>query len=1773
MKSRSRLKANITRCLSWAEQAESATQTEITTRIQLLHDVWKEFNEFGDAIAVHEEVEGYVDPEIDNAIYEEKYLRAIAILKDRSDALQPGTSTGITNGSNGLHSNNDAIVNLLQQNQQLFERLAANQASSSTPVQVGGDVTLANLSSVFAANSNQSELPKIQIKRFSGNYTEWPSFQDIYENTIHNKQHLSNTQKFHYLKTLLVDEAANLVRHLAIAETAYNTAWERLKERYNRPRHIVNSFLEQFMSLPTTTKVDASILRKVSDGANEIVRGLDAVNQMGRDCWIIYLALEKLDADTRRRWIERSMDTDSPTLEEFFKFLDSRCEELELSKRELATGGKTITHAEKPKRVTQSMVAVEGSGCTKCNSTEHTLYSCQQFLDMSGMQRRSFVKEKSLCYNCLRPGHGVSKCKSAYKCRQCKGNHHSLLHVQANPQAIGNLAQIAGEDERNTSASNNTSVTLSHFAQGEGTQSAVCAQGTAKSAQESEVKRSILPTAMVYVQSAKGDHVTCRLLLDMGSELSYVSERCIQGLGLTRSASRILVTGISSVKADTTRGCSTLHIKSRISEDHLVVYAHVLGRITSSLERQNIDASALKVFKDLQLADTEFNTNSPVDILLGSEHVWSVFTGRKMYDNKGNLIAISSVFGWVITSLITSSPSNACALTTTVDIGATLQKFWELENVQSSAKLEPEDDQVEKHFLATHSRDENGKYIVELPFNTENPEFGGTLQGALKRFKSVERRLQQNEQLRTQYVHFMREYTNLGHMREVPPEKNATENQFYLPHHPVLGRKLRVVFDGSFRDANGKALNDTLFTGPSIQRDLFAVCLRFRMYKFAFSADIVKMFRQIWVNEKHRNFQKIVWREDPSDPIKHFQLCTVTYGTSCAPFLAVRVLEQLAIDHQEEYPNASKILLEDFYVDDVLTGSNSEDELLRNRNELVELMSRANLELGKWVSNTPCIQTDNSDTQSAQTSPVKVLGLYWHPGKDILTYNVGLAANPDCTKRQVLSDVSRIFDRLGLLAPIVIQFKVLFQKLWLLNLDWDDPLPTKLADNRLKWRADLDTLQKFRLPRFVPNDLDNIELHGFSDASTKAYAAVVYSRVTNDDGSISVSTVAAKTRVAPLKQQSLPRLELCAALLLSQLIRSITSGLRHKNITVFGWSDSSIVLSWLSYAPAQLKTFVGNRTSEILDTIPRSAWRHVDSKTNPADCASRGLMAADLIDFHLWWNGPEWLRDKDQYLVKLNDSRFGLSLTDKRIQGEVKSNCLATLTEATQIHLLDELIERVSSWIKLVHIVGYVMRFIQRTRNSSREKVSRALSFHEIKAARILCIKHAQGCFQDDYQLLLGKKPLKNRSQLVKLAPMIDENDLLRVGGRLHHSQLSRDAKHPVLLPKTHRISKLILEHEHRVNLHPGVSSLFVIVRQKFWIFGARNLIRKITHDCLACFRQRSHTSQQQMANLPSVRITQALPFIHTGCDYAGPILLKDAKVRKPRISKGYICLFVCMVTSAIHLELATDLTTETFLAALRRFISLRGKCSKIYSDNGTNFIGAKRSLDEMQELLSSQTHKDTVSSTLADDGIQWVLIPPRAPHWGGKWESAVRCVKLHLLRITGNSTLTFEQMRTLLAQISAVINSRPLCHTPDMETNYLSPAHFLIGRPLTTVPDPDLSHIPVGRLGYWQSIQSMLQGFWKKWHQEYLTTLQQRPKWTTSTPNISTGNVVLVKESNSPPASWHIARVMETYPGKDDLVRAVKLKTQAGEMTRPITKVAVLPHSETVFQGGPGCS
>ncbi|KAL7724934.1 hypothetical protein ACLKA6_007538 [Drosophila palustris] len=581
---------------------------------------------------------------------------------------------------------------------------------------------------------------------------------------------------------------------MPISEAAYTAAWNCLVDRYNRPRHIVSALLDTFMGLPKTNKADIAILRKVTDGATEIVRGLDAAGQSNRDCWIIHLVLAKTDAETRRKWIEGSRELDDPTVEDLFRFLDRRCEEFELSQREAEPDKRIATEQPKVKRSSQALVAMEVS-CAKCNSKEHTLYTCPQFSDLTVEQRRTFVKERTLCFNCLKAGHISRKCESKYTCKNCQGRHHTLLHsLNSNGQTTGGRTQPGMQEQHNLGTHQDTMVTISHISRAQDEKWVECIHGTSTTTRTKtqDLRKGALPTAQVWVQNAQGSNTLCRVLLDSGSELSYISERCIQALGIARTPSRILVSGISSINADATRGCSKLHIKSRISDDTMEVKAHVLSKITSTLARHDIEAHALKIFDGFQLADSSYRSLAPIDILLGSDHVWAVFTGKKMFDREGNIIAISSIFGWVITAIKTGGSSTAATLHTTIDIDSSLKRFWELEEVNNKGYKEPDDEGVEQHFLDTHTRDTNGKYIVQLPFKTEHQQFADTLQGSLSRFKAVERRLQRDRNLQTQYLQFMRDYEDLGHMRELAPEEIDIGQTYYLPHHPVITQKLRT---------------------------------------------------------------------------------------------------------------------------------------------------------------------------------------------------------------------------------------------------------------------------------------------------------------------------------------------------------------------------------------------------------------------------------------------------------------------------------------------------------------------------------------------------------------------------------------------------------------------------------------------------------------------------------------------------------------------------------------------------------------------------------------------------------------------------------------------------------------------------------------------------------------------------------------------------------------------------------------------------------------------
>ena len=320
------------------------------------------------------------------------------------------------------------------------------------------------------------------------------------------------------------------------------------------------------------------------------------------------------------------------------------------------------------------------------------------------------------------------------------------------------------------------------------------------------------------------------------------------------------------------------------------------------------------------------------------------------------------------------------------------------------------------------------------------------------------------------------------------------------------------------------------------------------------------------------------------------------------------------------------------------------------------------------------------------------------------------------------------------------------------------------------------------------------------------------------------------------------------------------------------------------------------------------------------------------------------------------------------------------------------------------------------------------------------------------------------------------------------------------------------------------------------------------------------------MGPLPKSRVQPSIrPFYTTGVDYCEPVFVKMSKRRGVRPVKCYVALFVCFSTKAIHLELVEDLTTESFIATLRRFTSRRGKPKDIYSDNGTNFVGAYRELQELVALWKTEEFQRDITTALSLDEITWHFQPPRAPHFGGLWESSVKLVKTHLKRVVGKTLLTYVQFITLLTQVEACINSRPLVPLSDEPSDLaaLTPSHFLIGDVLTNYPEPSITDLPANRLNQWQQIQQIQQHFWSRWSRDYLNTLQQRGKWTTSSPNLSPGDLVIMKEDNIPPLQWKLARVIDIHPGQDSITRVVSLRTANGTKKRPITKLCLLPKSE----------
>ncbi|KRX12510.1 Transposon Tf2-6 polyprotein, partial [Trichinella nelsoni] len=1104
-----------------------------------------------------------------------------------------------------------------------------------------------------------------------------------------------------------------------------------------------------------------------------------------------------------------------------------------------------------------------------------------------------------------------------------------------------------------------------------------------------------------------------------------------------------------------------------------------------------------------------------------------------------------------------------------------LRRFWDLEiiGVADKGKEDPSASRLMKTFEETLEYN-NGRYTVKLPWKPGFPNLPNNYAHALQRLLKTEASLLKEPIKSEMYSKTLREYITDGIIERVENVHGDEGRIWYLPHHMVFktdqtSTKGRIVFDASahFRRTS---LNSQLEAGPSLQSDLVRILLRFRRHRIGVQADVSRMFLQIGLHKEDRDVTRFLWKEPgaPSPP-QTFRFRRICFGLTSSPFLALAVMQHHARLNQSKWPKAAEEVLKNVYVDDLLFSLDDRMETMECVRELKQLMETAGFHLTKWSSNEPSVLRSLPEEDVVSESKAKMaLGIVWDSKEDMITFPIVSVARPDqqMTKRGLLSVIMKIFDPLGYLSPFLVKAKRMLQVLWRKGVDWDTPLPQNILKDWRDWIAEIPLISEIRLPRcWLPAGTDcikEVELHGYGDASEMAYGSAVYLRTTTVSGETVVKLVMSKTRIAPVKRVTLPRLELMAALITARLISFVKTSLEMKFSKVVCWTDSQIVLRWIQGDSHRWKPFVGNRVESILELTDAQWWRHCPTADNPADILTRGCRMKDLVSNNLWWHGPHWLT---KYENAWPTAKLELVIDrNPEFQAEVRKSARQLHMQTQAEPVLDP--QKYSSLMKLLNITAYVFRFITNCKVVPEERKTKPLEVREIDKAEKFWWKTLQKEeFPEELESLKREKKLPKSSRLWPLNPYIDDNGILRVGGRLRHSDLPFHTKYPVLLPNQHPLVKLLVRDQHIRQLHAGVDQTLSCLRQRYWIVNGRSVVKQVIRECVTCRKENAKPFSPKMSDLPRERVVEVLPFENTGLDVAGPLYAREGNT----VRKVYICLFTCMTTRAIHLELVSSLTAPRFLQALDRFFARRGQPRIIQSDNFTSFKEIGRNLNE----LIRATHR-----TLTSKRIEWKYTTPRAPWCGGYWERLVRSVKAALRKVLGRTSLDEEELATVLCGIEAQVNARPLTFVGDdiSYLNALTPSHFLIGRASSDAPygpnNQGQATDTVGRLTKrWRYRKKLIAHFWKRWKSEYIVSFCTRSKWRGDGTEPKVGDIVLIAEDDVNKSRWMMGRVLELYHGRDGVVRSVRLKVAKGEITRPTKKLRLL--ESAVIDGVPPSS
>lgn len=1660
------------------------------------------------------------------------------------------------------------------------------------------EITLAK---TLADTVSLSRLPPPEPMVFSGSPLKYPEWKAAFAVLIESKS-IPPGERIHYLRKYLSGEAKDAVEGTFYFDTedAYQEAKDILEERYGNTFLVAEAFRDKLSAWPRVGTKDNLGLRKFADFLRQCQMAMSQIDglQILNDCRENRKILLKLPEWLVRKWsrIAAQNNTVYPSFTTFVKFITREADiannpitalqmykdddkptkrvtsqrsagasthATNTSTRATKTGEKEIkTQRRLP--VNNNEEKITGSKCVFCNRTNHDISDCKDFRTKTPSDRREFIMKTGLCFGCLSHGHRSKECPQKSSCTKCKHMHPTILH--------GDYTALNGSETKTQALSTHTHL-------------------DARSSM-------VVPVYLSTKQEPSEEHLVYALL-DTQSDTTFILDDTAQRLNVKSEPARLKLSTMTSTTVVRCNRLKDLQVRG-VNSDVTIPLPTTYSRAVIPTNRAHIPTPEVaERWPHLQCIASNILPLQDCEVgLLIGYNCPQALAPKNFITGKGDQpYAQETELGWSVVGRVSSYeeededdigvshrvvvkriPENLRLHTGKPEVCEevhymTHTRIKEQLTPAEVCKMLEADFPERKYEDATMSQDDlkfmkdmrdgihqndDGYYEMPLPFRQDKPEVPNNRTMAAKRLSHLKRRFQGNPKYHEEYRTFMDNILSHGDAEEVPDDKAEPKNAWYIPHHGVYHPKkdkIRVVFDCSARH-KGTALNDHLLQGPDLMNSLIGVLCRFRVHPIAVMGDIERMFHQFRVNSEDRDYLRFLWWKDSNldnDPVA-YRMKVHLFGAKSSPGCANFGLKKIAIDNREEFgEEASNFITNDFYVDDGLRSFQTAEEAVQLIEKARSICQKGNLRLHKLVSNSREVmesipksehakEIKNLDLNFDDLPIERALGIEWCVESDHFQFRLMLKDKP-MTRRGILSTVASVYDPLGCLAPFILIGKRILQEMCRVNAGWDEPLSDDLRPKWEQWLADLPALAHLQIPRrLAPDGFENItqrEVHHFSDASFEGYGQCSYLRMVNDKNQVHCSLIMGKARVTPKKVVTIPRLELTAALVSVKVSHMLRSELKTQDVKEYFWTDSKVVLGYIGNEARRFHVFVANRVQQIKDATQVHQWRHVSTDQNPADHASRGLRPHEFAESS-WFTGPPFLWDNT---LPMEDHLENLISSEDPEVRKVQ----VYATTATETPLILKKMELFSDWSRAINVIVRLRRLVTQSNKPKGQYLTSHILEQERQDVQMMVIKMLQSEeFADEVKVLEpATRNVKRRAgakgKLWKLDPFLDDSGVLRVGGRLRQSSLLYGVKHPIILPKTSHVTHLIIKHHHEEASHQGRGITIGELRSSgYWILGCTSAVSSYIYKCVICRKSRGRNQEQKMADLPKERLEPSPPFTHCGIDCFGPFMVKDGR----KEMKKYGLLFTCMASRAVHVETLDDMSTDAFINGLRCFIALRGPVRSIRCDQGSNFIGAAHEL----KLALTEMKEDKIREMLTKNHCDFTMNPPSASHMGGVWERQIRSIRSVLTATleTHSARLDSASLRTFLYEAMAIVNSRPLCTVSLNDPSGpepLTPNHLITMKSKVVLPPAgDFVQEDVYARKRWRRVQFLANEFWSRWKKEYLQELQLRQKWTKPQQNLGVGDVVILKDEDMIRGHWRLARVIETFPSSDGLIRKVKL-------------------------------